>query len=294
MLQVYDRVLPSRSVSTLIGLTALAAFLYIAQGFLDIVRGRLLLRIGRSFDESLSPRVFALIAHLPLARRNGEGTQPLRDLDQIKGFLASSGPVAFYDLPWMPVYLAVCFVFHPLIGYAALFGAVVLAFVTLLTEALTRQPMKVASVNATGRANLAEASRRNAEVLAAMGMTKRVGIIWQEANTKHLDAHQRANDVAGGLGGFQDRRRLSSPACSASAPTSSSTARRRVASSSPARFCPLVPSRRLISSSQTGKASSPPGRDGAASTTCWRPTQSASGACRFARPSRLLLSRTLP
>src|SRR3982751_686357 len=127
MLQVYDRVIPSRSVPTLIALSVLAAVLYAGQAALDVFRTRILARMARSLDERLSPRVFALIARLPLTGRGAAaGLQPLRDLDQVRSFLAVGGPLGFFDLPWMPFYLAICLLFHPLIGLVALVGALVL------------------------------------------------------------------------------------------------------------------------------------------------------------------------
>jgi ATP-binding cassette subfamily C protein PrsD len=203
MLQVYDRVIPSHSIPTLVGLAVLAGILYAGQCLLDFARSRILLRVGRSLDETLSQRIFMITARLPLMRKMGcEGLQPLRDLDQVRSFLASGGPIALFDLPWMPIYVAICFLFHPLIGVTVLFGALVLAVVTALTEAFTRKPMKAVAIQAAARISVAEASRRNSEVLAAMGMTKRLGDLWQEINRKHLDAHEKASDVTGGLGGF--------------------------------------------------------------------------------------------
>ena len=201
MLEIYDRVLPSRSVATLVGLIVLAAGLYMAQGVLDLIRGRILVRIGASLDESLSGRVFDTVARLPLkvGQRN-DGLQPLRDLDSIRSFLSGLGPIAMFDLPWMPFYIAICFAFHPLIGFTALVGAIILVIVTVLTEFLTRAPMKEATSLAISRNGLAETSRRNAEALVAMGMVGRVANRWEESNRKYLDSQQRVSDVAGGLG----------------------------------------------------------------------------------------------
>src|SRR5215470_17941916 len=124
MLQVYDRVLPSRSVPTLIGLLVLVVGLYAAQGVLDMTRARIMVRIGRSLDEALSGDVYQTLVRLPLhARRSADGLQPLRDLDQLRGFLSSAGPTAMFDLPWMPLYLGLCFAFHFWIGATALIGA---------------------------------------------------------------------------------------------------------------------------------------------------------------------------
>jgi ATP-binding cassette, subfamily C, type I secretion system permease/ATPase len=178
MLEVYDRILPSRSVPTLVALLLLVAGLYAAQGMIDTIRSRILVRVGRSLDESMSARVYDAIVRLPLKiGGKGEGTQPIRDLDTVRGFLSGSGPVAFFDLPWMPVYLAICFLFHTLIGLTALFGAIVLVTLTLITELKTRHPTRSAAQFAVARNTLLEASRRNAEAITAMAWS----VAWPDA-----------------------------------------------------------------------------------------------------------------
>src|SRR4030088_2183240 len=201
MLEVYDRVLPSRSVPTLVGLAILAGGLYSAQGVLDLIRGRILGRIGPSLDEALNARVFETIVRLPLiAGGRNEGLQPLRDLDNVRSFLGSMGPGAFFDLPWLPFYLAICFAFHWLLGVTALAGAIVLVTLTLITEFLSRAPAKDAMTLAARRSDLAASSRRNAEVLIAMGMAGRLKKRWSEANEKYLSGNQHTSDVTGGGG----------------------------------------------------------------------------------------------
>ncbi|MHC2433659.1 type I secretion system permease/ATPase [Bradyrhizobium sp. USDA 4451] len=201
MLQVYDRVLPSRSVPTLVGLVVIAAVLYMAQGVLDLLRGRILGRVGTSLDEALNARVFDTIVRLPLTAGNrSEGLQPLRDLDNVRSFLGSMGPGAFFDLPWLPFYMAICFAFHWLLGVTALIGAVILVTLTLITEYLSRRPAKEAMSLAARRNDLAASSRRNAEVLVAMGMAGRMNKRWNEANEEYLSGNQHASDVTGGLG----------------------------------------------------------------------------------------------
>ncbi len=163
MLEVYDRILPSRSVPTLVALLILVAGLYAAQGMIDTIRSRILVRVGHSLDESMSARVYDAIIRLPLKiGAKSEGTQPIRDLDTVRSFLSGTGPVAFFDLPWMPVYLAICFLFHTFIGLTALFGAVVLVILTLITEVKTRHPIRSAAQFAVARNALLEAGRRNA------------------------------------------------------------------------------------------------------------------------------------
>jgi ATP-binding cassette subfamily C protein len=201
MLEVYDRVLPSRSVPTLVGLVVLAGGLYIAQGLLDLLRGRILGRIGTSLDEAINARVFDTVVRLPLVMGNRtEGLQPLRDLDNVRSFLGSQGPGAFFDLPWLPLYMAICFAFHWLLGVTALVGAIILITLTLITEFMSRSPAKEAMTLAARRNDLAAASRRNAEVLVAMGMSGRLRRRWSEANENYLAGNQRASAVAGGLG----------------------------------------------------------------------------------------------
>ena len=201
MLQVYDRVLPSRSVPTLVALSVLVIGLYAFQGFLEWIRGRMLTRIGRSLDEALSSQVYEAIVALPLrVRSSGDGLQALRDLDQVRLFLSSVGPTALFDMPWMPLYMGLCFMFHFWIGIAALTGAGILVTLTLLTEALSRRPTRAAAGFGATRMMLAEASRRNAEVLRAMGMSRRLLARWSAANAKYMAAQEGASDVAGGLG----------------------------------------------------------------------------------------------
>jgi ATP-binding cassette subfamily C protein len=201
MLEVYDRVLPSRSVPTLVGLVVIAGGLYMAQGVLDLLRGRILGRVGTSLDEALNARVFDTVVRLPLlvGSRN-EGLQPLRDLDNVRSFLGGMGPGAFFDLPWLPFYLAICFAFHVLIGVTALVGAIILVTLTIMTEFLSREPARQTLGLAARRNDLAATSRRNAEVLVAMGMSGRMSRRWAEANQIYLDGNQRASDVTGGLG----------------------------------------------------------------------------------------------
>ena len=201
MLQVYDRVLPSRSVPTLVALAILAGGLFAFQGLLDLIRSRILVRIGQSLDEKLGPRLHDAVLRLPLAAgRSGEGTQPLRDLDSVRSFLSGAGPVAFFDLPWIPLYLGLCFAFHVRIGVAALVGVIVLVSLTLATEAMTRAPSQDAARLAQARHGLAETGRRNAEIVAALGMAGRFGDRWQSANATYLAGQRRLADVTGGLG----------------------------------------------------------------------------------------------
>ena len=201
MLAVYDRVVPSRSLPTLVALALLAFGLYVFQAILDVIRGRALVRIGATLDEALSGRLYEMIVRLPLkARWSGDGLQPLRDFDQVRSYLSGLGPTALFDLPWIPFYLGICFLFHPLIGLTALLGALILMTLTLVAEVLSRAPARQTAVQAAARNALADASRRNAEVVFAMGMASRLGALWGETNANCRASQRRAADIAGGLG----------------------------------------------------------------------------------------------
>ncbi|WP_433995711.1 type I secretion system permease/ATPase [Bradyrhizobium tropiciagri] len=209
MLEVYDRVVPSRSVPTLIGLAALVGALYVFQAFLDILRGRILVRIGEWLDRAFSGRVYDIVARWPLrARTSGDGLQPVRDLDQVRSYLSGLGPTALFDLPWIPFYLAICFLFHPLLGLVTLIGSLVLISLTFLTDRLTQARTREASGQIAQRNALAEASRRNAEVLHAMGMRGRLAARWADANDGYMSTQRRAADVAGGFGSVSKVLRL--------------------------------------------------------------------------------------
>ncbi|WP_117189986.1 type I secretion system permease/ATPase [Rhizobium terrae] len=209
MLQVYDRVLASGSVPTLIGLAVLASSLYAFSALLDIVRGRVLLRIGERFDGQFSGRVHEGVIRLPLVTpMQGDGLQPLRDLDNVRGFLSGNGPTAFFDLPWMPFYLGICFLFHVWIGITALAGAIILVSLTLLTNTLSQRAIRDTIAHNMARNGLLEASRRNAEVVQAMGLGRRLEQRWHKANDDYLAANRRTGDVAGGLGSISKSLRM--------------------------------------------------------------------------------------
>ncbi|RWM16359.1 MAG: type I secretion system permease/ATPase [Mesorhizobium sp.] len=201
MLQVYDRVIPGRSVPTLVGLAVFAGTLFVFQGVLELIRSRLLVRIGMALDARLSGQVYAALMRLPLRTKlSGDGLQSLRDLDQVRSFMSSAGPTALFDLPWMPLYLAICFLFHFWIGMTALAGVVILFSLTLLAEIRTREPARKANSQAAARNTLAEATRRNVEVLQAMGFGSRIAERWSGINADYLDTNATASDLAGTLG----------------------------------------------------------------------------------------------
>lgn len=203
MLQVYDRVVPSRSVSTLVGISIIALAMYLTQGMLDITRNRILSRVGSSLDARLSGRIFDLVSRLPLMRAEAAvATQPLRDLDQVRSFISGTGPTAFFDLPWLPIYLVICFAFHYLVGLTVLIGVVVLCCMAMLTEAASRGPAARASKAAGSRLSQLESTRTNAEIVKALGMGSSMLKRWMVANEAYREANQNASDAIANYGGL--------------------------------------------------------------------------------------------
>jgi ABC-type protease/lipase transport system fused ATPase/permease subunit len=182
----------------LLGLCSIAALLYFFQGFLDVVRSRILLRVG----SALTPRVFDLIARLPLkVRASCDSLQPLRDLDQIGNFMSGIGPAALCDLPWVPIYVVICWAFHPLIGIAALGGSLLLFSLTLWTEVTTRKPAQDTGHAAGKRVLEATRAKSNAEVLLALGMRSRLSERWIVTSAAYRQSRQKTADIAAGIGG---------------------------------------------------------------------------------------------
>lgn len=209
MLQVYDRVLPSRSLPTLAALIVLVGALYVFLGILELVRNRILVRVGGHLDAELGARVYRTTVELGRqAPGRGDGLQPIRDLDQLRAFVSSGGPVALFDLPWLLLYVGICFVFHVWLGATVLVGALILIALTVATEALVREPMKFAATHADARNLLSQASRRNSGVLYAMGMLQRLAQRWDAANARYVDANRRATDLTNTLGGISKILRL--------------------------------------------------------------------------------------
>lgn len=201
MLQVYDRVLPSRSLPTLVALSLIVAALYILLGLFDWLRQRILSRIGVALDASLGGPVLRAIIGVQLRGAQG-GAQLSRDLDSVRGFLSGMGPTTLFDLPWMPLYAGLCFVLHPLLGWTLVAGGVVLILLALLTETLSRRPGADLARSGAERAALVEAVRRNAEAVTALGMGGRIARIFGRVTERHIIASLRASDVTSTLGGI--------------------------------------------------------------------------------------------
>ena len=170
MLQMYDRVLPSASAETLLMLTLIAVFLLTCFGLLDWVRQRLMQRIALALGLNMANDVLSSAFRSNLASQGQSTTQPVRDLDSVRQFMGSPTIFAFFDVPWVPIFTAVIFMFHPLLGAVAAFGAVVIFTLGMLAEFRSRLPMRAAAVEGLQSHQLLESSMRNSDALKAMGM----------------------------------------------------------------------------------------------------------------------------
>lgn len=200
MLQVYDRVLSSGSVPTLIALLALVIVLYVYTGFLEFIRSRLMVRLGRKVEERLRPSVFNAVMFHSLRRTPGIGSQPISDLSTIRHYLAGQGPFAFFDMPWMPLYLAVMFMLHWVLGVFAIAAAVIIFVMAILSEALTRGPVQEQTRASVAAAAMTDEGRRNAEALYSLGMLGVMRDRWIRIHERALDHYTQGSDTSGWLG----------------------------------------------------------------------------------------------
>jgi PrtD family type I secretion system ABC transporter len=190
MLQVYDRVLASRSTPTLLYLTLFAAGCLATLAMLEVVRSRLLVRMGVRFDAQLSGLVFRRTLQ---GARSGQG---LRDLETLRTFFAGSTTLSLLDAPWMPVYIGLVYLLHPWLGHVALAGGVLLLALGLWNERATRGPLAEAGREMSGSAQFAELSGRNAEVIRAMGMLPALTRLWRRRHDFALGLQGQASDRA--------------------------------------------------------------------------------------------------
>ncbi len=201
MLQVYDRVLSSGHVETLIMLTVAAGAALVVLGALDALRSMVTVRIGRWFSERLGPIFLAQGVRGKLLG-DPSGAQPLRDLAQIQSFIGGQGLTVFFDSPWVPVYVLLIWLMHPVLGMVAAGSVGALLLLTLATELLTRKHNLSANLTQISANQEAEAVIRNAEVVRAMGMLPAMTERWQSTNSSALEAAQQAAERGGILVGI--------------------------------------------------------------------------------------------
>lgn len=202
MLQIYDRVLGTRNLVTLVGITIIAAILLMVWAALETLRSRLLVRAGMLFDERFAAPMFRVV-HRGLLRQPGAFSgQYLRDIDVIREFFTGAGLIAFCDLPWFPVYVGVAYLMHPWFAGIAVVGGIVTLFLALLNEVMTRKTLLAASKANMTAGNSAGAAFRNIEVVHAMGMLEAMVGRWGQHHREVLGLQARASDRAGAIVAF--------------------------------------------------------------------------------------------
>lgn len=207
MLQVYDRVLASQSVPTLIALFGLAAALYLFLGLFDFVRSRILSRVAATFDARAREAVFGIYVARGLAPE-GAQYRPLSDMAVVRGWMSSPAPLALFDLPWFPFYLAIVTLLHVWLGLLAIFGAAVVLVVALLNQWLSRAPAMRAAHAETAESRFANQSQRSADSLLAMGMIEDVGRRWAGLRKEAAEAQQQGVERAEGFTAFSKAFRM--------------------------------------------------------------------------------------
>lgn len=203
MLQIYDRALTSGSIPTLVWLSVIAVGLYLFQGLFDILRSQMLVRFGSNVDRQIAPLVHRVVIDMPrFGYSSAEASERGRDVDTVRSFLSGAGPVALFDLPWIPIYLVFVWMLHPVLGMLTLGGAAFLACLTIAAELLSRRHAKEMTRAAIQRNNVSDNHVRNGDILYSMGMTERAVDRFESANRRHLDTQTATSDISGTFAGI--------------------------------------------------------------------------------------------
>ena len=195
MLQIYDRVLASRSESTLVMLTVIVVALMAVLGALEWVRSRVLVRASGRLDSLMGDRIFDALFRRGLHVQGGDG-QAVQDANTVRQFLTGNGLLAFFDAPWLPIYIAVIFLFHPVLGWVAVAGALILLLLAVANNLMSRSPLDQANAEQVAAQRTLTSQLRNAEAAAAMGMVERLRQRWQERQQRVIGFQSQASDRA--------------------------------------------------------------------------------------------------
>ncbi|MCZ4261493.1 type I secretion system permease/ATPase [Limimaricola sp. G21655-S1] len=200
MLNVYDRVLGSRSVATLVALSVLVVFLYAMMGLLDMVRGRVMNRIAARFQARLDQRVFSAALRASSGQKaRAEAATAQRDLESIQRLIASPALMASFDLPFAPLFFLGIFIFHPILGFLGLAGAAVLIVMALANQLMTRKQLEEANATSFRSEQLGTQIRQDSDMVQALGMRGAAFGRWNEARSRSLTASIDATDTGGGF-----------------------------------------------------------------------------------------------
>ncbi len=193
MMQIFDRVLTSRNETTLLMLSLIVLGLFMLSGVLDWVRGQVMVRMSAGFDASLGERVFTAAFERNLCDRHANPAQVLNDLSTLRQFITGPGLIAFLDAPWLPIYLAACFLFHAWLGVFALLGSVILVVLAIWNEYATHWYMQEANQRSMAGSSYINATLQNAEVIHALGMLAALRGRWATLQNRALAAQASAS-----------------------------------------------------------------------------------------------------
>ncbi|OGB30434.1 MAG: hypothetical protein A3F78_14610 [Burkholderiales bacterium RIFCSPLOWO2_12_FULL_61_40] len=201
MLQMYDRVLTSRSEETLYAISAIALFLLIGFGALEVMRSRALVGIGLAIDERINEGVFTSLFRDAVNRGQGLTAQPVRDLEMVRGLVSGHSLTALFDLPWAPFFIVLIYVMHPVLGALALAGAVVSIFLAVISERLSRPLVGDTSKHQMAASRFVDACLRNVDAIQANGMLRNMRTRWLDSYSKSVELGAAGADQVSGFSG---------------------------------------------------------------------------------------------
>jgi ATP-binding cassette, subfamily C, bacterial EexD len=208
MMQVYDRVLGSNSISTLLMLTLLAVILFITLGALEWIRSQILIRVSARFDLLLNERLYRVLFRQALVSGGKSSTQPLSDLLALRQFLTGNGLFAFFDAPWIPIYIGLLFLFHSSFGIVAIVSAVLLILLAIWNEKATHDDLEQANRVSVESSSITSRNLRNAEIVHALGMLPSLMSRWKEKQQKLIILQAQASEKAGLISALSKTYRL--------------------------------------------------------------------------------------
>lgn len=208
MLQLYDRVLTSRNEATLLALSALAFFLLLGYGLLEVTRTRIMVDISIEVDRGLSQEVFTSLFREAVLRGEGVSGQPIRDMDTIRSVISGHGIVALMDLPWTPLFIVLIFAMHPLLGWVAIGGALLTLAVAIASERLARPLLADASGHQFAAARFVEGCLNNADAIHALGMLEHIRRRWLVSYDQSVQAGAATADRVSGFAGTTKAMRI--------------------------------------------------------------------------------------
>ncbi len=199
MMQMFDRVLPTRHTDTLLLLSALALGALALMAAIEVIRARVMVRLGSWVDRKLSEPLLhaSLNDSLSLANAQARGATPLRELSTVRQFLTGPSVFPMMDAPWVPLFIALIFILHPTLGWIAVGGAVLVFMFAVANDLATRPTLSKANAVSARSLYRADAAVRNADVIAALGMAPALAKRWRETGDAGMQFQATASDISG-------------------------------------------------------------------------------------------------